>query len=119
MLGEVTPGSVQKARIPQAIYGNFNTQSVIDILWLWSYCYGNVVCVVFLLLTGEIIIDAMSKGSVCNFRKLSALLVDGLLSIGQQQNVRMEYSFQIHCHMVLSVLFSHSCYVSPLCRTQI
>ena len=40
-----------------------------------------------LLFVGEIIFDAMSKGSIHNIRKISAVLVDGLVSIGQQQKV--------------------------------
>ena len=41
----------------------------------------------FLVCIGEIIFDAASKGSVHNIRKISPLLVDGLISTGQQQNV--------------------------------
>jgi len=34
----------------------------------------------------------MSKGSVHNIPKISSVLVDGLVAIGQQQNVRSKQS---------------------------
>ena len=39
------------------------------------------------MFVGEIIFDAASKGNIHNIRKIALVLVDGLVSIGQQQNV--------------------------------
>ena len=54
--------------------------------------YGSRCSCCCLLFAGEIIFDAMSKGSVHNIRQISAVLVEGLVSIGQQQNVRQNRS---------------------------
>ena len=54
------------------------------------------------VLAGEIIFDAMSKGSVHNIRKISAVLIEGLVTIGQLQDVRQ--NFQIHHFFVFMVL---------------
>ena len=41
-----------------------------------------------LLFAGEMVLDAVSRGITHNTQKLSAVLVDGLVDIGRQQNVR-------------------------------
>ena len=57
----------------------------------WQYIVCVCVCYYVscsVLFAGEIMLDAAGRGVVQNARKVSAVLVEGLVETGRQQNVR-------------------------------